>query len=215
MNKKHMIIGEVFLLFSIVLFIALFFTDKVFKYMVLGFSFVNRSLGLVLLTGPLFVVPIFILLGIFLLVKWGFYRKGTGKFFIAVNYILSFAIVGLCIYGISLQSQYEKTIEYYESKENLIETLEQRLIDRNPNFTLEFMDVKVVEGSPIWQGIKGDDSFARTDFSIKVTPKNEMGSEMIKKYDYMHEGRQLQILIDCHSDGKCTIVPKPNGPIVY
>lgn len=215
MDKKHIVIGEIAFNFSLFFSLFLMFTDKAFKSMILGFLLVMKFAGALYLTGIFLVIPILIFLAALFIIKFVIYKKGKGGIFVVVNYILSFFILLTCIYGISLQTNFEKTIRFYDSQENLMETIEKRLVERNPDFNLEVMDVLVKEGNPIWEGKENDDSYAKTVFNLKVTSKTESGVKKIKKYDYMYEGRQLQIIIDCYSDGKCSISPKKNGPIVY
>ncbi|WP_332651463.1 hypothetical protein [Lysinibacillus sp. 54212] len=215
MSKKHIFISEILISMSFIFFIGLLLNDKVFKYMILGIPVFSKAVALLFLTGLLLVIPLLIVFGVFIIVKYAFYKNGLGKFVVIFNYVVTLLILVVCVYGISLQSNYEKTISYYGSKEELVETLEKRLRERNPDYHLEFVDVKVSEGNPIWLGVEGDESFAKTNFTVKVTTKNEIGMKKMKQYDYMYEGRQLQIMINCYSDGKCAIAEKQNGPVVY
>lgn len=215
LSRKHILAGELLFIFSIAISLYLFFTDKVYKFIVLDFLLVKRFFGALFLTGIFLVVPVFILLIVFCAVKLYFYKKHKAGFFVIMNYILSFILLGLCLYSFSYQTNYEKSIKFYGSKEQLMDTLEKKLVERNPDYQLEFINAEVKEGNPIWQGIDGDDSFAKTEFAIKVTSKSAKGIEKMAKYSYMFDGRQLKIIIDCGPDGKCALAPKKNGPIVY
>lgn len=206
MNKKLFFISEVILIFSLITFIYLFFTDKVFKFMVLDIRIIQLILALIILTVLFALIPILFLFVIYIGLKIYFYRKEKNKALIIFNYTLSSLIFLFCIYGVLLQSDTEKIIKLYKTEENLIEILEKRLVERNTDFNIEFLNAKVTEGN---------DSSAKTTFNIKVNAKNEEGYEKLKKYDYMYDGRQLEIIINCYQDKKCYLVDKPNGPIRY
>lgn len=177
--------------------------------MVLDIRLIQLILGMLILTVVFTLIPIIFLLAGYTILKLYFYKKGKNKFLIIYNYTLSSLVLLFCIYGVSLQSDTEKIIKLYKTEENLMEILGKRLVERNPDFNIEFLNAKVTEG------FGSNESSVRTSFNIKVNAKNEEGIYKIKKYDYMYDGRQLEIIIDCYQDEKCSIVNKANGPIRY
>lgn len=212
MSKKLYITSEVLFIFTTFFFIYLFFNDKVFKYMILGTKIATLFFGILILTGFLVAIPLLVL---FIMFKIGLYKEKI-NLLTSFNFISSFALLVFCIFGIMLQSNFEKTIKLYGTEEKLLEIVEERLLEKNSdNFKIEIVNGEVKEGNPIWSGLKNDDSFAQVIVNVKVYSKNEDGIKEIRQYDYMYDGRQLELKINCYSDGICSISGTKNGPIIY